>query len=214
MDISLVTLTIVAKSKIYQSVRVRLVLISKWKCLPVWLIISGKSGLTPYADKNGRIIEFDKILLSGAQFIKQQAKGYQMYQNFINSIIPDSAYMQYLFDSKGYQKALLDIEEQFYYSWQKELLSQQRFVDWRSIRNKRHLLFNGLMERNRATVNPKSWKQYYLLIGLNVIYREHQVNGIIFFHRSTISCRRLLLQRIQLRFPNVSSTIKDDGERA
>lgn len=77
------------------------------------------STVNPYADKNGRIIEFDKILLSGAQFIKQQVKGYQMYQNFYKLIIPDSAYMQYLFDSKGYQKALLDIEEQFYYSWQK-----------------------------------------------------------------------------------------------
>lgn len=208
MDISLADITIVAKSKNIPERAGKISLDFKVE-VPASLINNKwQVRLIPYADKNGRIIEFDKILLSGAQFIKQQAKGYQMYQNFINSIIPDSAYMQYLFDSKGYQKALLDIEEQFYYSWQKELLSQQRFVDWRSIRNKRHLLFNGLMERNRATVNPKSWKAVLPVIGLNVIYREHQVNGIIFFHRSTISCRRLLLQRIQLRFPNVSSTIK------
>lgn len=114
--------------------------------------------LTPFADKNGKKIQFDKILISGAQFLRQQEKGYQMYQNFINSIIPDSAYMQHLFDVKGYQKALFDIEEQFYYSWKKELLSQERFVDWRSVRNRRNLLFNGHMERNRASVNPGSWK--------------------------------------------------------
>ena len=159
MDISLADITIVAKSKNIPERAGKISLDFKVE-VPASLINNKwQVRLTPYADKNGRIIEFDKILLSGAQFIKQQAKGYQMYQNFINSIIPDSAYMQYLFDSKGYQKALLDIEEQFYYSWQKELLSQQRFVDWRSIRNKRHLLFNGLMERNRATVNPKSWKE-------------------------------------------------------
>ena len=166
MNISLADVTIVAKSRNIPERAGKISLDFKVE-VPASLINNKwQIRLTPYADKNGRIIEFDKILLSGAQFIKQQSKGYQMYQNFINSIIPDSAYMQYLFDSKGYQKALFDIEEQFYYSWQKDLLSQQRFVDWRSIRNKRHLLFNGLMERNRSTVNPKSWKkvlpQYWL----------------------------------------------------
>lgn len=166
MNISLADVTIVAKSRNIPERAGKISLDFKVE-VPASLINNKwQIRLTPYADKNGRIIEFDKILLSGAQFIKQQTKGYQMYQNFINSIIPDSAYMQYLFDSKGYQKALFDIEEQFYYSWQKDLLSQQRFVDWRSIRNKRHLLFNGLMERNRSTVNPKSWKkvlpQYWL----------------------------------------------------
>lgn len=115
--------------------------------------------LIPFAYKNGKKIQFDKILISGAQFLKQQEKGYQMYQNFISSIIPDSAYMQHLFDSKGYQKALFDIEEQFYYSWKKELLSQSRFVDWRSVRNRRNMIFNGLMERNRSSINPSSWKK-------------------------------------------------------
>lgn len=114
--------------------------------------------LTPFAEKNGKKIQFDKILVSGAQFLKQQERGYQMYQNFINSIIPDSAYMRHLFDVKGYQKALYDMEEQFYYAWQKDLLSQSRFVDWRSVRNKRNMLFNGVMERKRSSVNPNSWK--------------------------------------------------------
>lgn len=117
--------------------------------------------LSPYADKNGKKIQFDKILVSGAQFLKQQERGYQMYQNFINSIIPDSAYMQHLFDVKGYQKALFDQEEQFYYAWQKDLLSQSRFVDWRAVRNKRNILFNGMMERNRSSVNPSSWKNLF-----------------------------------------------------
>ena len=63
--------------------------------------------LTPVADKNGNKIQFDKILISGAQFLRQQEKGYQMYQNFISSIIPDSAYMQYLFDSKDTKKPFI-----------------------------------------------------------------------------------------------------------
>lgn len=115
--------------------------------------------LTPFADKNGKRIEFDKILLSGADFLKRQQKGYRMYQNFVNSIIPDSAYMQNLFDQKGYQKALGDIEQMFYMAWQKEMLSQDRFVDWKNIRNKRFLLFNGIMERNKSSINPNDWRK-------------------------------------------------------
>ena len=114
--------------------------------------------LSPVAYKNGKRICFDKILLSGAQFLRQQEKGYRMYQNFISSIIPDSAYMQLLFGAKGYRKALFDIEEQFYYAWRKEQLSQTRFIDWKSVRNRRNLLFNGVMERNRAAVRPDNWK--------------------------------------------------------
>lgn len=158
MNVSLADVNIVAKSK---NVPERAGKISlDFKVVVPASLIDNKwqVRLIPFAYKNGKKLEFDKILISGAQFLKQQERGYQMYQNFISSIIPDSAYMQHLFDSKGYQKALFDIEEQFYYAWQKELLSQQRFVDWRSIRNKRHLLFNGMMERNRASVNPTNWR--------------------------------------------------------
>lgn len=158
MSVSLADVNIVAKSK---NVPERAGKISlDFKVVVPTSLIDNKwqVRLVPFAYKNGTKLEFDKILISGAQFLKQQEKGYQMYQNFISSIIPDSTYMQYLFNTKGYQKALYDIEEEFYYAWQKELLSQQRFVDWRSIRNKRHMLFNGMMERNRASINPTSWK--------------------------------------------------------
>lgn len=158
MSMSLADVNIVAKNK---NVPERAGMISlDFKVVVPAALINNKwqVRLTPFADKNGKIIEFDKILISGALFFKQQEKGYLMYQNFINSIIPDSTYMQHLFDMEGYQKTLLNIEEQFYYSWQMELLSQQRFIDWRNVRNKRQLLFNGVMERNRSSVNPTSWK--------------------------------------------------------
>ena len=132
--------------------------------------------LTPFADKNGMRIEFDKIFISGADFLRKQKAGYQMYQNFINSIIPDSVYMQMLFDTKGYQRALNDIEEMFYLAWKKELLSQDRFVDWKNIRNKRILLFNGIMERNKSSINPDDWKKilpsYHLQRNLSSVPAE------------------------------------------
>lgn len=159
MNVSLADVNIVAKSKNVPERAGKITLDFKVD-VPASLINNKwQIQLTPIADKNGNKIQFDKILISGAQFLRQQERGYQMYQNFISSIIPDSAYMQYLFDSKGYRKALFEIEEQFYYSWQKELLSQSRFVDWRNVRNKRNLLFNGLMERNRSTINSSSWKK-------------------------------------------------------
>lgn len=165
MSVSLADVNIVAKSKNVPERAGKITLDFKVD-VPASLINNKwQIQLTPIADKNGNKIQFDKILISGAQFLRQQERGYQMYQNFISSIIPDSAYMQYLFDSKGYRKALFEIEEQFYYSWQKELLSQSRFVDWRNVRNKRSLLFNGLMERNRSTINSSSWKKNFLRFG-------------------------------------------------
>lgn len=158
MSVSLADVTVVAKSKNIAERAGKISLDFKVD-VPASLINNKwQIQLTPFADKNGRKIEFDKILISGAQFLRQQEKGYRMYQNFLNSIIPDSAYMQRLFDEKGYQKALFGFEEQFYSAWKRELLSQSRFIDWRTVRNKRNLIFNGMMERNRASINPTNWK--------------------------------------------------------
>ena len=57
--------------------------------------------LQPVAYKPTEKILLDKILLSGADFAKMQKKGYLQYQAFLNSIIPDSLYLQELFDKKG-----------------------------------------------------------------------------------------------------------------
>lgn len=43
-----------------------------------------------------------------------QKRGYMRYQAFINSIIPDSLYLQKLFDGKGYRKALAELEEEYF----------------------------------------------------------------------------------------------------
>ena len=70
--------------------------------------------LTPVAYKRGRRIELERIFLSGADFVKRQKKGYAQYRAFINSIIPDSAYLKEMFDMKGYRRAMAELEEEFY----------------------------------------------------------------------------------------------------
>lgn len=62
--------------------------------------------LTPAAYMQKDSILLDKILLSGADFAKMQKKGYAQYQAFIASIIPDSLYLQELFDEKDIKKLL------------------------------------------------------------------------------------------------------------
>ena len=57
--------------------------------------------LAPVAYKPSDTLYLDRIFLSGADFAKMQKRGYMRYQAFINSIIPDSLYMQKLLDSKG-----------------------------------------------------------------------------------------------------------------
>ena len=60
--------------------------------------------LAPVAYKPSDTLYLDRIFLSGADFAKMQKRGYMRYQAFINSIIPDSLYLQKLFDGKGYRK--------------------------------------------------------------------------------------------------------------
>ena len=79
--------------------------------------------LTPVAYKRTDTIRLDRIFLSGADFAKMQKKGYMRYQAFMNSIIPDSLYLQKLFDEKGYRKALAELEDEYFQAWKHEVLS-------------------------------------------------------------------------------------------
>ena len=108
--------------------------------------------LTPVAYKPSDTLYLDKIFLSGADFAKMQEKGYMRYRAFMNSIIPDSLYMQRLLDSKGYKKALAELEEEYFQAWKHEVIAKERWVDWSDKTNARFALFNYKMERNRQAI--------------------------------------------------------------
>lgn len=108
--------------------------------------------LTPVAYKRNKRIELEKIFLSGADFIKQQRKGYAQYQAFMNSIIPDSAYLTEMFDQKGYQRAINELEEEFYQAWKHDYITREEWIDWSEKWNRRYQHFNAKMERNRMTI--------------------------------------------------------------
>lgn len=122
--------------------------------------------LTPVLYKKEETTELDKIFLSGADFLKTQKKGYAMYQAFLNSIIPDEEYLQHLFNEKGYKKAIEDMENEFYELWRKDLLSEKEYIDWTDKINRRYLIFNNKVERNKrrlkgvrplAGILPEYW---------------------------------------------------------
>ena len=108
--------------------------------------------LTPVAYKSADTLYLDRIFLSGADFAKMQRKGYMRYQAFMNSIIPDSLYLQKLFDEKGYRKALAELEEEYFQAWKHEVISKERWIDWSDKANARFALFNYRMERNKQTI--------------------------------------------------------------
>ena len=108
--------------------------------------------LTPVAYKPADTLYLDRIFLSGADFAKMQKKGYMRYQAFMNSIIPDSLYLQKLFDEKGYKKALAELEEEYFQAWKHEVISKERWIDWSDKANARFALFNYRMERNRQAI--------------------------------------------------------------
>lgn len=115
--------------------------------------------LTPVAYKPSDTLYLDRIFLSGADFAKMQKKGYMRYQAFMNSIIPDSLYLQRLFDEKGCRKALADLEEEYFQAWKHEVIQKERWIDWSDKTNARFALFNYKMERNRRPLpdTTPSW---------------------------------------------------------
>ena len=104
------------------------------------------------AYKRGRRIELERIFLSGADFVKRQKKGYAQYQAFINSIIPDSAYLKEMFDMKGYRRAMAELEEEFYQAWKHDYIAREEWIDWTERWNRRYQHFNAKMERNRMAI--------------------------------------------------------------
>ena len=108
--------------------------------------------LTPVAYKRTDTIRLERIFLSGADFAKMQKKGYMRYQAFMNSIIPDSLYLQKLFDEKGYRKALAELEDEYFQAWKHEVIAKERWIDWSDKAKARFALFNYKMERNRQAI--------------------------------------------------------------
>lgn len=109
--------------------------------------------LTPTAYKNDDTITFDKILLSGADFAKIQKKGMLQYQAFVNSIIPDSLYLKEMFDTKGYNKAIQELEEEYYTAWKNEVIQKEKWIDWSDKMNNRFQYFNTKVEKNKQFIS-------------------------------------------------------------
>lgn len=105
--------------------------------------------------KDDQRIDLEPLVLSGADFLRMQEKGYQQYKAFIASIVPDSLYWKEMVDRKGVSKALSDLELSYHNAWQKELLIKEQWIDWRNNLNRRYTLFNNKMERNRLSIDPE-----------------------------------------------------------
>lgn len=105
---------------------------------------------------NEERIDLEPLVLSGADFLRAQEKGYQQYKAFLASIVPDSLYWREMIDQKGVAKALSDLEREYHNAWQRDLLLRNEWIDWRDRINKRYMLFNRKMKRNRLSIDPES----------------------------------------------------------
>ena len=106
-----------------------------------------------FKDNSDRI-DLQPLILSGADFLRMQEQGYNEYKAFVASIVPDSLYWQEMINHKGVQQALADLEAEYHKAWQNDLLLKQEWIDWRDRINKRYLLYNTQMKRNRASIDP------------------------------------------------------------
>lgn len=102
---------------------------------------------------NSERIDLEPLVLSGADFLKMQERGYAQYKAFISSIIPDSLYWKEMIDHKGVAKALSDLEAEYHNAWRKDILVKNQWIDWRDRLNVRYKIFNDKMRRNRLSID-------------------------------------------------------------
>lgn len=107
-------------------------------------------------------MNLERLFISGADFLKMQRDGFRKYQNFLNTIIPDSAYLDRFFDENGYLGALRKLDDEFYRRWRDEKLDENSFIDWSNRINKRYIIYNNQMYRNRAKTEGTSSPLQYL----------------------------------------------------
>ncbi len=132
--------------------------------------------LAPVAYKPSDTLYLDRIFLSGADFAKMQKRGYMRYQAFINSIIPDSLYLQKLFDGKGYRKALAELEEEYFQAWKHEVLQKERWIDWSDKANARFALFNWRVGKGYRKALAELEEEYFQAWKHEVLQKERWID--------------------------------------
>lgn len=71
---------------------------------------------------------------------------------FLASIIPDSLYLQEMFNQKGYKKAMAELENEYFQAWKNEVIQKERWIDWSDRLNARFRHFNFKVDQNRAAI--------------------------------------------------------------
>lgn len=143
--------------------------------------------LTPVLFKAEDRIELERLLLSGADFLKIQKSGYEKYQEFVNSIIPDSIILQKMIDQKGYKKALADFEEEIYKAWKKDESSELKFKKWQNRTNSRYEYFNERVKKNQRKVKGEGIKS---ILPQNWLYRDLDSIAIISKYQQVVKPKK------------------------
>ncbi|MBR8765558.1 hypothetical protein IX306_000020 [Porphyromonas levii] len=125
---------------------------------------------------NDEVVNLEPLVLSGADFLRMQEKGYQQYKAFLASIVPDSLYWKEMIDQKGVAKALSDLEMEYHNAWQRDLLFRNEWIDWRDRINKRYMIFNRKMKRNRMSIDPET--SLLAMFPAYWLYRDHTKQSV------------------------------------
>ena len=140
--------------------------------------------LTPRLLKKNEEIPFSDLIISGGRFSKTQLNGYKKYEEYLKTIIPDSAFLDKLVNQKAYRRYFVSYDQSEKRKLRKDSLIWAHYDAFTAKTNKRYILFNEKMYRNRIWLSKA--------LGYELIKDRYEL-----FERDTIHISRFFGHRYE-----------------
>ena len=140
--------------------------------------------LIPRLLKKNEEIPFGDLIISGGRFSKTQLNGYQKYEEYLKTIVPDSAFFDKLVNQKAYRRYFVSYDQSEKRKLKKDSLTWAHYDAFTTKTNKRYLLFNEKIYRSRIWLNK--------VLGYELIKDRYEL-----FERDTIHISRFFGHRYE-----------------
>lgn len=119
--------------------------------------------LTPAALMKDSLEHFQDVVLKGKDFSKKQDKGYELWEKYLNGIIPDSLYNELFLNREKVEQDINKLREYYWAVYETQLSTEELYSRWLRLMRKRYGIFNTKREAHCFSLRTKYDKEQELL---------------------------------------------------
>jgi hypothetical protein len=117
--------------------------------------------LSPQLVCNDSVIQMEKIVLKGNDFVLMQEKGYSDYDSYLKSIVNKSSYDSVFLDRKLTEKDIRNIQLSFYRKYYSDWKKQKKYLEDLALWEKRQNFFTMKQREFKAETYPLFMRKIY-----------------------------------------------------